>query len=163
VSPESRHRHLNPRLDRSTLVPPRSELSSSGSRPLTIVCPPARPREGRPLIYVRQRNTVARAAFASSMATLHRTYLLINRLWKSDRRRSCLSVSAISEEACKGPLTLMNSFFLPLSSVPLAWFLKTTSSSHRRLILKSGLLRSGFPRAISRSLASASAASRFRS
>lgn len=60
-------------------------------------------------------------------------------------------------------LTLMNSFFLFLSSVPLAWFLKTTSSSHLRLMLKSGLLSSGLPNAMSRSLASCSAAACSRS
>lgn len=107
--------------------------------------------------------------------TDHRTYLLchlvsevvlvwdvgftltINRLWKSDRRRS-----------------LTNSFGF-LSSVPRAWFLKTTSSSHLkniselhalrwtestclRFMLKSFGLRSGLPRAISNSRCSCSSA-----
>lgn len=71
----------------------------------------------------------------------YRTYLLMNRLWKSDRSKS-----------------LTNSF-LPLFSVPLAWFLNTTSSSHLRLISVSFVgIRSGLPRAMSFSRFSCSAA-----
>jgi hypothetical protein len=67
----------------------------------------------------------------------------MNFLWKSERSMS-----------------LMNSFFLFLSSVPRAWFLKTTSSSHRRFMVKSLALSSGLPRAMSISRCSSSSAAR---
>lgn len=57
-------------------------------------------------------------------------------------------------------MSLMNSFFLFLSSVPLAWFLKTTSSSQRRFMAKSRELRRGLPRATSISRCSCSWAAR---
>lgn len=84
--------------------------------------------------------------------TLYLTYLLMNRLWKSLRSRS-----------------FTNSLLLFLSSVPLAWFLNTTSSSHLLLTVKSIfappplLFSSGFPLAISFSRSSASAAAFSRS
>lgn len=71
---------------------------------------------------------------------IYRTYLLMNRLWKSLRS-----------------ISFTNSAF-PLSSVPRAWFLNTTSSSHLLLTVKSGLFNNGFPRAISFSRCSASSA-----
>ena len=80
------------------------------------------------------------------------TYLLMNRLWKSLLSRS-----------------FTNSLLLFLSSVPLAWFLNTTSSSHLLLTVKSVfappplLFSSGFPLAISFSRCSASAAAFSRS
>lgn len=61
----------------------------------------------------------------------------MKRLWKSDRS-----------------ISFTNSFFL--SSVPRAWFLNTTSSSHRRLTLKSFGFNSGLPRAMSNSRCSSS-------
>lgn len=71
-------------------------------------------------------------------------YLLtMNFLWKSERSMS-----------------LINSFFLFLSSVPRAWFLKTTSSSHRRFMVKSLELSNGLPRAMSISRCSSSSAAR---
>lgn len=73
---------------------------------------------------------------------VYRTYLDMKRLWKSDRRRSLTN-------------SLPSCF-----SVPRAWFLKTTSSSQRRFMLKSWELRSGFPRAISTSRCSSSSAAR---
>lgn len=82
----------------------------------------------------------------ASPNTIYRTYLLINRLWKS-----LLSMS------------FTNSLLCPLSSVPLAWFLNTTSSSHLRLTVKSGLFNSGLPLAMSLSCCSASAAAFSRS
>jgi hypothetical protein len=60
--------------------------------------------------------------------------ITMNLLWKSDLSRS-----------------LTNSLDF-LSSVPRAWFLKTTSSSHRRLTLKSWFraeFNRGFPTAMS--------------
>lgn len=76
----------------------------------------------------------------------------MNRLWKSLLSRS-----------------LTNSLLLFLSSVPLAWFLNTTSSSHLLLTVKSVfeppalLFSSGFPFAISLSRCSSSAAAFSRS
>lgn len=82
--------------------------------------------------------------------------------WVVSRRYMARGDSVCSQRWGVGGLTLMNSFF-PLFSVPRAWFLNTTSSSHRRLMLKSGLLSSGFPRAMSRSRCSSSASALSRS
>lgn len=83
---------------------------------------------------------------SSPSSLFYRTYLLMNRLWKSLLSKS-----------------FTNSFPFPRSSVPLAWFLNTTSSSHRLLTVKSGLFSNGLPFAISFSRCSASAASLSRS
>lgn len=86
------------------------------------------------------------------VSIIYRTYLLMNRLWKSLLNRS-----------------FTNSLLLFLSSVPLAWFLNTTSSSHLLLTVKSVLapppllFSNGFPFAISLSRCSASAAAFSRS
>ena len=76
----------------------------------------------------------------------------MNFLWKSDRNRSYLNVR---HQGFQGQpdiviLTLINSLF-PFSSVPRAWFLKTTSSSHLRLTLNALGLSKGFPSAMSSS------------
>lgn len=92
---------------------------------------------------------------SAKLSTLSGVVHTMNLLWKSERSKSCQKSQLTQHRRRKLKLTLTNSLPL-LFSVPRAWFLNTTSSSHRRFMLKSCELSRGFPRAMSTSRCSCS-------